>query len=344
MTPERSDSSRSRAEQLRQKRQQSSQQRVDTARQQASRVTGQNVSTTVRRSSPYSVPVTRSTRSSSVRRVHYTQVGNGVEMRLPALPQVQFSWQMASVFLAIATLILVILLTTLDTFQVKNVEVTGNSRVAASEIQTVINGANHSVFTLDRRITVNALLTAFPELTNVHLKVSFPDTVVLSVSERKPVLAWEGPDTVQWIDAQGVVMPARGDGGTLLAVKSTVAVPLLVTAEDTAAADTETTTDATAVATQSTEPDIYYIDPQVLQTAISLGAQLPEGASLVYDPISGMGWKDPKGWRVYFGLDLSNIQMKLIEYQAIVERLSALGVKASYISVEHLDAPYYRTE
>lgn len=341
MTPERARPGSSRAEQIRQKRQQSSQQRVDTARQQATRVTGQNIGTTVRRtSSPYAVPLTHSTRSAAVRKVHYAQTGNGVEVRLPALPQVQFSWQMASVFLAIATLILVVLLTTLDTFQVKNVEVTGNSRVTAADIQTVVNGANHSIFTLDRRQTINAILTAFPELTNIHLKVGFPDTVILTVTERQPILAWVGPDTTQWVDAEGVVMPARGDGGTLLSVKSTVVVPVLVTAAEAKAANSETASEVTS----NSEPKIDYIDPQVLQTAISLGAQLPSGASLVYDPIAGMGWKDPKGWRVYFGLDLSNIQAKLVEYQAIVDRLSTLGIKPALISVEHLDAPYYRTE
>jgi hypothetical protein len=332
----------SRAEQIRQKRNQNSQQRIDTVRQQATRVTGQNVSTTVRRtSSPYSVPVTRSTRSSSVRKVHYAQAGNGVEVRLPAMPTVQFSWQMASIFLAIAVLIFVVLLCTLDTFQVKNVEVTGISRVSAADIQVVVDRANHSIFTLDRRQTVNAVLTAFPELTNIHLKVNFPNTVVLTVTERQPIAAWEGPDSTQWIDAEGVIMPARGDGGSLLTIQSSVAAPVLVSEADAAAtdaADTETPKET------NTEPKIDIIDPQVLQTAIKLGAQLPGGASLVYDPIAGMGWKDPQGWEVYFGTDLDNFTMKLTEYQAIVDRLAALGISASLISVEHVDAPYYRTE
>jgi hypothetical protein len=289
--------------------------------------------------------VTHSVRTAPTRKVHYAQAGNGVEVRLPALPQVQFSAQMASVFLAIATLILVIMLTTLDTFQVKNVEVTGNSRVSAADIQTVVDGANHSIFTLDRRQTINAILTAFPELTNIHLRVGFPDTVILSVTERQPIMAWVSGDTTQWIDAQGVIMPARGDGGTLLSVKSTVAAPVLVTAADAASTDTASSdTTSTTVQPVSSEPQIDYIDPAVLQTAISLGAQLPSGATLVYDPTAGMGWKDPKGWRVYFGLDLSNIQAKLVEYQAIVDRLSKLGIKPALISVEHLDAPYYRTE
>jgi len=343
MSPERGNSNLSRAEQIRQKRQSSSQQRVDQVRQQAARVTGQNIGTTVRRSSPYSVPVTRSTRTTNVRKVHYAQAGNGVEVRLPSLPSVPFSWQMASVFLAVAVLILVILLTTLDTFQVKYVEVTGNTRVAAADIQAVVDNNNRSIFTLDRTRTVNAILTAFPELTDIHLRVSFPNTVVLKVTERQPIMAWNSPESTQWIDTDGVIMPARGDGGSLLSIQSSAAVPVLVTAEDLEAAK-KAAENPDAKVDEFASPRIDYIDPQVLQTAISLGAQLPEGASLVYDPISGLGWQDSRGWQVYFGTDLSDIQFKLSEYQAIVERLTALGINPSLVSVEHIDAPYYWME
>ncbi len=136
-------------------------------------------------------------------------------------------------------------------------------------------------------------------------------------------------------------MPARGDGGSLLTIKSSVPAPVVgfnVTSS------TSDTTEQSIADLAASEPKVEYIDPQILQTAISLGAQLPEGASLVYDPIAGMGWKDSRGWKVFFGLDLSNIQIKLVEYQAIVDRLKTLGVSASLISVEHVDAPYYRTE
>ena len=343
MSPERGNSNLSRAEEIRQKRQQSSEQRVDNVRQQSVRATGQNVGTTVRRSSPYSVPVTRSTRTTSARKVHYAQAGNGVEIRMPSLPSVPFSWQMVSVFLAVAVLILVILFTTLDTFQVKYVEVTGNTRVAAADIQAVVDNNNRSIFTLDRKKTINAILTAFPELTDIRLRVSFPNTVVLKVTERQPILAWNSAESTQWVDAEGVVMPARGDGGTLLVIQSSAAVPVLITAEDLAAA-AAAAENPDAKVEENSRPKIDYIDPEVLQTAISLGAQLPEGASLVYDPISGLGWQDSRGWQVYFGLDLSNIQFKLSEYQAIVDRLAALGINPSLVSVEHIDAPYYRTE
>lgn len=334
MSLERGKPELSRAEQVRLKREQSSRQRADNARRQATRVTGQSVQTTVRRSSPYAVPLSHSANSKPVRKVHYAQAGNGVEVRLPSLPNVQFSWQFASAFFAFAALILVILMTTLDTFQVHNVEVTGASRVSAADIQAIVDNNNKSIFTLDRRGTIDALVTAFPELTDVHLKVSFPSTVVLTVTERQPIISWNGPDETQWIDAEGVIFPARGDGGTLLPIEAAVPAPLLSAA---------VTDDAAADSGDSTAPVINYIDPQVLKTAISLGAQLPEGASLVYDSISGMGWNDSRGWNVYFGLDLSNIQFKLNEYQTIIDQLTDEGITPTLVSVAFVDAPYYST-
>ena len=328
-----------RADQVRQKRQQASQERTNAARQQVSRPAAQaNASaTTYRRTSPYATPNLGGTRTAPVRKLHYAQGANGVEIRMPSLPALKFNWQTASLFLAFSLLILVVLLTSLDTFRVSAVKLSGAQRVTVADITPAVLASNRSIFTLDREKTIAAVQSAFPEFSEVHLKVSFPNTVDLSVKERQPILAWSTNDQTQWIAADGVVMPARGDGGTLLTIQSSVAVP----------ASSPTAADTTAQGASST-PAVpsapQYIDPQILQAAISLSAQLPSGASLVYDPVSGMGWNDPQGWQVYFGLDLSNIAFKEAEYQAILQRLQALGITPSLISVAYVDSPYYRTE
>jgi len=87
-----------------------------------------------------------------------------------------------------------------------------------------------------------------------------------------------------------------------------------------------------------------HIDKGTLGALIELSTILPAGGSLVYDPISGMGWRDPGGWEVYFGTDLSNIDLKQVEYQTILARLMETGVTPAMISVEHIDAPYFRME
>jgi POTRA domain, FtsQ-type len=352
MTSESNRSGTSRADLIRQKRQQSSQQRVSTVRQQVTRPAVQaHVTTTVRRTSPYATPNLTGTRVAPARKMHYARGANGVEVRMPALPSIQFNWQTASAFLAFCLLILVILLNSLATFRISSVQLSGSKRITAADVTPVVVGVTRSIFTVDRSKTIAAVQAAFPEFSDIRLKVSFPNTVVLSVKERQPILAWTSNGQTQWIASDGVVMPARGDGGTLMTIDSSVAVPAasLASADSTPAASsadtgtTAATTDTTAQ-TPVAPAALQYIDPQILQAAISLTAQLPSGATLVYDPVSGMGWSDPQGWQVYFGLDLSNVAFKQSEYQAILQRLQALGIKPTLISVAHVDAPYYRTE
>jgi hypothetical protein len=343
-----SESSRSglsRADQLRQKRQQSSQQRSTTVRQQAVRSTavGHAPATAVRRTSPYAVPTTSSVRSTNARKLHYTHSANGVEIRMPALPSVQFNWQTASLFIAFTLLIVVILMATMNTFQVATVKLEGAQRVTAADVTPVVMASAKSIFTLDRSAAIAAITTAFPEFSSVRLSISFPNGVALTVKERQPILAWAANGTTQWIASDGVVMPARGDAGSLLTIQSAVAAPAAPAESTAAAADTSTDSSAdTTAAAVATGPS--YIDPQILSAAIAMSAQLPSGASLVYDPVSGMGWQDPAGYSVFFGLDLSNIALKQAEYQAIIQRLQAQGITPTLISVANVDSPFYRTE
>ena len=344
----------SRAEQIRQKRQQSSQERVSQVRQQVSQPAAAQTraKTTVRRSSPYAIPNTYASRTAPVRKLHYAHGANGVEVRMPAMPTLQFNWQTASAILTFCLLVLVLLLINLDTFRVSAVQLKGSQRVSTADVQTVVVSMNRSIFTLDSQKSIAAVQSAFPEFSDIQLSVNLPGTVVLTVKERQPIIAWIANDQTQWIAKDGVVIPARGDGGTLPTIQSSVAVPAGSAAADktdTSSTDSTAATDTTAVQssenkTAAAPAALQYVDPQVFQAAISLSAQLPSGATLIYDPVSGMGWSDPQGWKVFFGLDLSNIALKEAEYQAICTRLSALGIKPNLISVAHVDAPYYRTE
>jgi hypothetical protein len=346
----------SRADQIRQKRQQDSQQRVSTPRQQPSAARSSTSAfttpnTTYRRTSPYATPNLAGARPvSSARKVHYARGANGVEVRLPALPDVHINWQSASLFIAFALLLTVILLANLTAFQVSSVELKGAARVTGANVIPVVASVSHSIFTLDREKVVDAVANAFPEFSKISLKVGFPNRVILTVSERQPVLAWISGGNTQWIAADGMVMPARGDGGSLAAVTSDVPVPaesLSDSKDNTESASTGTdaaaaSTDAAAAAAPVTGPQ--KTSQQLLQAAISLASQMPSGASLVYDPVAGIGWQDPQGWKVFFGLDLSDLALKENEYQAILARLQSLGVTPSLISVAYVDSPYYRTE
>jgi len=140
-------------------------------------------------------------------------------------------------------------------------------------------------------------------------------------------------------------MPVRGEAGAMLTIQSSVTPPLTHPMDTTEGMlDYARLALANQSAQTSDEFVIPQIDPNVLNAAIELAGRLPEGATLVYDPTDGMGWIDPRGWKVYFGIDLSDLQVKEAEYQVIVDHLTQQGITPVMISVEFPHAPYYRTE
>jgi len=85
-------------------------------------------------------------------------------------------------------------------------------------------------------------------------------------------------------------------------------------------------------------------DPQFVASVLKLRSLIPAGAALLYDPENGLGWTDERGWQVYFGTDLSQIDVKLVEYEQIVAVILERNLQPSLISVEYIHAPFYRLE
>jgi hypothetical protein len=83
-------------------------------------------------------------------------------------------------------------------------------------------------------------------------------------------------------------------------------------------------------------------DPQFVASVLKLRGYIPTGTALLYDPENGLGWTDAQGWQVYLGTDISQIDVKLAEYQQIVTALLERNLQPSLISVEYIHAPYYR--
>ncbi len=297
------------------------------------------------RSYPYSTPLRESV-ATPERRKTYRVASNGVETRLPSMPHLKFSWQWVSGFMTFALLVLVILMIYLPTFKVQQVQVEGLQFLAQEDVQAVVTKAAGSIFTLDRNKIEKAVGLAFPDLKDINLRMDKTGKLILSVTERQPVMAWKAGDhEPYWFDADGVVMPARGDSSTLLTVYSDCGIPFT---KPTLGINNPLDY-ANLVLNRSVVPVtqndlINTLNPDVMKALQDLSAQMPSGTLLVFDYISGVGWKDPRGWKIYFGLDLTNIQFKLVEYQAIVDALSAQGISPNTISVAHIDSPYYRTK
>jgi len=85
------------------------------------------------------------------------------------------------------------------------------------------------------------------------------------------------------------------------------------------------------------------IDPNTMKRIIDLQTLVPAESKLVYNSLNGLGWEEPSGLDVYIGRDLSDFDLKVSMYQAIITNLDQQGVRPlDMISVEFINAPFFR--
>lgn len=283
--------------------------------------------------------------STTARKIRYHVGTNGVETRLFSMPVFKFNWQWVSGSLSVVLLIVVLMLTNMPAFVVNSVNVNGLQRLTSEDLAPIVQVNAGSMFTLDRDKLTRAIAIAFPELQNIHVKVKLPAAVTITVTERQPIMAWSTTESSLWVDPEGVVFTPRGEAPAMLNIFSADSLPLTTTVtKPRSALDYAAMVIDRQENPLTPESVILYMNPSVMKAAMDLSAQMPQGATLVYDSVSGMGWQDPRGWNVFFGTNLEDMQTKNIAYQAIVDRLTAMGITPTTISVEYADAPYYRTE
>jgi cell division protein FtsQ len=255
----------------------------------------------------------------------------GAEVRLPSIPVIHFSWRIASSLLLVMMACSLYLLFFSPTFQADVLEVEGMQRLTMGDLRLVINITGEPVISLDPNQIREDLLVAFPDLKEARVAVSLPASVKLTLEERVPVVSWKRGAESVWVDQEGIIFPPRGEAVEPLLEVIGESLPLV------------------SLSAPQGEQSIVgapneRLDPQMIQVLLSMSQYMPQGAEMVFDSAHGFGWSDDRGWKVYFGNRMSDIEDKLFLYQAIVERLQAEGISPALISMEYLHAPYYRME
>ena len=333
----------SRADLLREKRAQQGRERVSSTRKPASRQVHSTPVTVRSYHSSAAAPV-QPLRTSRVKKQYYYTLGaSGAELRLPAIPLMQIGPRLVSAFIVIVSALAVYLLGFSSQFQLSSYKVTGLQRVDRSDVEAVLQLNGTQMISIDPQAIQSSLAAAFPELTNIAVNLGFPAKLTINVTELQPVLAWQDGDATYWIDKNGTILPPRGEVSGLQTINSSELPPLVaLAASPEVTADASTANASTAAAT----PKTYWgqqVDLQFLNALIALPKEIAEGTELVYNSQNGLGWKDPRGWNVFIGRDLTNIDQKLSIYQSIVDGLEKQGITPSeMVSVEYIDAPYYK--
>ena len=249
-------------------------------------------------------------------------------VRASTLPTLHVEWRAASAFFAIFLSVILYLMWTSPYFMVTVPQVRGNSLVSSEEIVAALDLGGTPIFALQPEEIAHRLLLADPSLKTVEITVSLPNSVSVAVTERQPVLIWQQDGVMAWIDAEGVAFRAHGQVDGLITVSALGPPPAPVM-------------DA---ATRNDWAPPAYIDPNVVASLRAVLPYVPQGAPIIYNPASGLGWVDPRGWAVELGDITQDFGLKLRLYETITNWIVANHINPVLVNVAYPNAPYYRTE
>lgn len=271
----------------------------------------------------------------------------GAEMSLPALPHISLNWRVVSCALAILLGFALYRLWTSPSYRVDAAQVTGLQRVTSNDVNTALGVTGKPVFTLDAGQLKSDLLAAFPEFYAADVQVEIPNSVLITVTERVPVLSWLQDGKSYLVDKDGMTFPVRHESatGALPVVEAAGAPPGVVLPDKPGPSLQEVTISkitgvplpGVPASTQATP----LLTTEMVQSILLISEQAPAGAKLIYDPLHGLGWKDRRGWDVFLGDD-QEIAIKLSVYRSILDHLKGSENRPVVISVEYVHAPYYR--
>lgn len=212
----------------------------------------------------------------------------------------------------------------LPQFRVVQAQVTGNQVLSAAEINAALNIASQPILLLVPSDLETRLRLNYPELIAVHVNVALPNVVSVYISERKPVIRWEQSGGYTWISEDGVAFRPRGENANLISVVALSAPP----------------TDGNVSPDPLTPAP--FISSELVRAIEGLASHVPPGMTILYDAGFGLGWNDPRGWRVYFGTKASDVELKVRVYESLVNSLTQRGIRPALINVTYPTAPYYR--
>ena len=299
---------------------------------------------------PAAVPRRGGKKTTNRRRYDVALGTAGAELRLPAMAIPRVGWRVASFVLMLIFGFAFFWVWNSPQFTVSEDRVTvdGLQRVDKLSLLEKTGALNQPVFLMDVEKLEETLPEKIPALEKINISVGILGSVAFDVVERVPVLTWdqESIGQVSWVDDKGMLYPAIGSSEGLIYVQAN-ARPPGPSVDETLTANAET-----IAATQSGEKAVsqsssgQLLEPELIAGLVYLQKNyLPAGTTLVYDGDHGFGWQDPDmGAMVYFGKKLDKVAMRYAVYQAIANMFSDKERKPVLISVEYLQAPFYRLE
>lgn len=279
------------------------------------------------------------------RQYNYSIGATGAAVRLPAISSINIGWRFLSFFLGIFCLVGIFLLFNSSEFRVQQIQTSGLTRLTGNDLNAVLNISGESLVWFDAQQAKNDLLIAFPEMKDIQISLAFPNQIRIAAVERQPVLSWQTEKQVYWLDAEGVLIPPRGEVGDLLKINASSPPPIMLSTENVNVLRTDLEANEQIASSLTTGQLLGWgekVDATLIDAANQLATFIPPGSEILYNKTHGMGWKAEQGWDVYVGLTLNDIHYKLNAYEALLEKFSTEGIYPSMVSIEFAQRPYYR--
>ena len=244
------------------------------------------------------------------------------------MPEIRVEWRAATAALAILLSVALYLLFTSPYFMVAAPQIRGNQYLTSETLNETLALNGKTIFTIVPQNLERELLLTHPGLADVQVTLSLPNVASVTVRERQPALIWQQDGKVAWIDVEGVAFKATSYLEGLITVTALGSPPA----------------PAIDSSTWSELKPPPYIEPETVIALQSLVLHVPQGTPIIYDPESGLGWTDPRGWTVQLGNITEEIGLKLRLYETMVTWFEQNNIRPVLVNLEHPHAPYYRTE
>lgn len=212
---------------------------------------------------------------------------------------------------------------TVPYFQVQHITVAGtrNGQILAAIQQVHLTGVN--IFLADTSADA-AHIKSLPPIADASVTRSLPDTLVVHVVERKPVLIWQVGDTLYSVDSGGAIIAQVQQVGSL---------PVVI---DEHRLD------------QQSKPFTPggKIDPKIVQMARQLLERISTASGItsftLHDTLLyGIVLNSAEGWQARFGSP-ENLDTKINELVAILQFVRQQGQQVALIDLRFGFYPYYR--
>jgi cell division septal protein FtsQ len=105
--------------------------------------------------------------------------------------RVKVGWRLASGFLVVLFSALLLSAWYSPDYQVGEILVNGNQRITQEEVLHSFSIVGMPLLMIDPWQITTALLDSFPEFNEVKVEVTLPNQILVSISERQPILTWK---------------------------------------------------------------------------------------------------------------------------------------------------------